>query len=79
MTDSEQPYEISSNDALRLASKLPRNVTMTKRDAEVVLDRMVNDQWIQFRNGKYSLTIRSVLELQVKFSDVERKRGGGKK
>ncbi|KAG0056487.1 hypothetical protein BGZ83_004745 [Gryganskiella cystojenkinii] len=68
MADDEM-FCISSTAALHEAGKLKnkenKSVAMGKREAEALLDRFVADQWfIQSSAGAYSLSMRSLLELQ---------------
>ncbi|KAF9571466.1 hypothetical protein EC968_000497 [Mortierella alpina] len=69
MADDEA-YCISSTAALHEAGNLKntenKTVTLTKRDAEVLLDRFVADKWfIRSAAGAYSLSMRALLELQT--------------
>ncbi|KAG9325353.1 hypothetical protein KVV02_004128 [Mortierella alpina] len=69
MADDEA-YCISSTAALHEAGNLKnaesKTVTLTKRDAEVLLDRFVADKWfIRSGAGAYSLSMRALLELQT--------------
>ncbi|GJJ78588.1 non-structural maintenance of chromosomes element 1 [Entomortierella parvispora] len=69
MADDEA-FCISSTAALHEAGKLKNKenkaVALTKKDAEALLDRFVADQWfIQSTAGAYSLSMRSLLELQT--------------
>ncbi|KAG0007048.1 hypothetical protein BGZ65_010674 [Modicella reniformis] len=69
MADDEA-YCISSTAALHEAGKLKnkenKSISITKRDAEALLDRFVADKWfIRSAAGAYSLSMRSLLELQT--------------
>ncbi|KAF9184998.1 hypothetical protein BGZ51_002993 [Haplosporangium sp. Z 767] len=69
MADDEA-FCISSTAALHEAGKLKNKenkpLTLSKKDAESLLDRFVKDQWlIRSAAGAYSLSMRSLLELQT--------------
>ncbi|CAO3564831.1 unnamed protein product [Mortierella alpina] len=66
----DEAYCISSTAALHEAGNIKNSegkpVTLTKRDAEVLLDRFVADKWfIRSGAGAYSLSMRALLELQT--------------
>ncbi|KAF8970774.1 hypothetical protein BGZ46_010387 [Entomortierella lignicola] len=68
MADDEM-FCVSSTAALheagRLKNKENKPLSLTKREAEILLDRFVADKWfIKSRAGAYSLSMRSLLELQ---------------
>ncbi|KAF8938354.1 hypothetical protein BGZ58_001086 [Dissophora ornata] len=69
MADDEA-YCISSTAALHEAGQLKnkenKSLSLTKREAEALLDRFVADKWfIRSAAGAYSLSMRSLLELQT--------------
>ncbi|KAF9100079.1 hypothetical protein BGX27_000488 [Mortierella sp. AM989] len=69
MADDEM-YCISSTAALheagRLKNKENKPLSLTKREAETLLDRFVADKWfVRSRAGAYSLSMRTLLELQT--------------
>ncbi|ORZ27524.1 DNA repair protein Nse1 [Lobosporangium transversale] len=69
MADDET-YCISATAALHEAGHLKNKenkvLVLTKRDAEALLDRFVADKWfIKSAAGAYSLSMRSLLELQT--------------
>ncbi|KAG0261211.1 hypothetical protein BG011_001252 [Mortierella polycephala] len=69
MADDEA-FCISSTAALHEAGKLKNKenkpLALSKKDAESLLDRFVKDQWlIRSAAGAYSLSMRSLLELQT--------------
>ncbi|KAI8810782.1 hypothetical protein BJ742DRAFT_800110 [Cladochytrium replicatum] len=55
-------FQISSISALQLCSST--KPSLSKKDAEAVLDRLVADRWIHESEGYYSLCVRTVAELQ---------------
>ncbi|CAG8450490.1 6717_t:CDS:2 [Diversispora eburnea] len=64
VTADYEEFSVSSITALREASKL--KTTITKSAAESLLQKFVEDKWlILSKNGKYSLSQRAILELQV--------------
>ncbi|KAF9360234.1 hypothetical protein BGX34_007887, partial [Mortierella sp. NVP85] len=70
VTADDEAYCISSTAALheagRLKNKENKSISITKRDAEALLDRFVADKWfIRSTAGAYSLSMRSLLELQT--------------
>ncbi|KAF9438612.1 hypothetical protein BGZ76_006511 [Entomortierella beljakovae] len=69
MADDEM-FCISSTAALHeaghLKNKENKPLVMSKREAEALLDRFVSDKWlIRSRGGAYSLSMRTLLELQT--------------
>ncbi|CAH1760440.1 11488_t:CDS:2 [Entrophospora sp. SA101] len=63
VTADDETYSVSSIIALKESSKL--KTQMTKVATEALLQKFVNDKWlIQSREGKYSLSQRTILELQ---------------
>ncbi|KAG0309290.1 hypothetical protein BGZ98_003892 [Dissophora globulifera] len=67
---NDEAYCISSTAALHEAGQLKnkdsKSLSLTKRDAEALLDRFVADKWfIRSAAGAYSLSMRSILELQT--------------
>ncbi|KAI8818085.1 Nse1 non-SMC component of SMC5-6 complex-domain-containing protein [Fimicolochytrium jonesii] len=56
-------YELSSTAALSEASQM--TPAMTKRDAQALIDRLIDNQWLVNRNGLLSLSLRTTLELQT--------------
>ncbi|RUO96053.1 Nse1 non-SMC component of SMC5-6 complex-domain-containing protein [Jimgerdemannia flammicorona] len=59
----DDAFSVTSIVALREASKL--KTPITKSAAEALLDKFVDDRWlIKARNGRYSMDIRCLLELQ---------------
>lgn len=70
VTADDETYCVSSTAALHEAGKLKNQedkvITMTKREAEALLDRFVADKWfIRSAAGAYSLSMRALLELQT--------------
>ncbi|KAF9579325.1 hypothetical protein BGW38_004463, partial [Lunasporangiospora selenospora] len=70
VTADDEVYCISSTAALhetgRLKNKEDKPLSLTKREAELILDRFVADKWlIRSTAGAYSLSMRALLELQT--------------
>ncbi|KAG0200822.1 hypothetical protein BGX28_006208 [Mortierella sp. GBA30] len=70
VTADDEAYCISSTAALHEAGTLKNKenkvLVLTKRDAELLLDRFIADKWfIRSAAGAYSLSMRSLLELQT--------------
>ncbi|CAG8581352.1 15886_t:CDS:2, partial [Acaulospora morrowiae] len=64
VTADDEAFSVSSITALKEASKL--KTTITKNTAENLLQRFVDDKWlILSQGGRYSLSQRTILELQV--------------
>ncbi|CAG8551110.1 3515_t:CDS:2 [Acaulospora colombiana] len=64
VTADDEAFSISSITALKEASKL--KATITKNTAENLLQRFVDDKWLILSpGGRYSLSQRTILELQV--------------
>jgi len=60
-----EAYSISSIRALHEVSNLPVKSSMTKSQAEMVLQSFVAREWLaKSARGRYSLSTRSILELQ---------------
>ncbi|EGF79527.1 hypothetical protein BATDEDRAFT_89598 [Batrachochytrium dendrobatidis JAM81] len=55
-------YELSSLKALRAASHV--KPALTKENAEMLISRLVQDNWLLDRNGKLTLGVRSIFELR---------------
>ncbi|KAG0358579.1 hypothetical protein BG005_002135 [Podila minutissima] len=69
MADDEA-YCISSTAALNESGKLKNKenkpLTLSKKDADALLDRYIKDRWlIKSKSGALSLSMRSLLELQT--------------
>ncbi|CAG8599545.1 4239_t:CDS:2 [Funneliformis mosseae] len=63
VTADDEEFSVSSIIALKEVSKL--KVPLTKSNGETLLQRFTDDKWlIRSREGKYSLSQRSILELQ---------------
>ncbi|XP_033112420.1 non-structural maintenance of chromosomes element 1 homolog [Anneissia japonica] len=58
----------SSTDCLNIT--LPNSNKMSKKDAQIVLDKFVADKWLQVNQGQISLTPRSMLELKRYLRDI---------
>ncbi|CAI2175630.1 539_t:CDS:2 [Funneliformis geosporum] len=63
VTAEDEEFSVSSIIALKEVSKL--KVPLSKSNGETLLQRFTDDKWlIRSREGKYSLSQRSILELQ---------------
>ncbi|KAJ3176859.1 hypothetical protein HDU87_004791 [Geranomyces variabilis] len=63
MNNDDDVYEVSSMDALAMTSRI--KPAFSKRDAEALIERLVNAKWLVDRNGFISMSLRTVLELQT--------------
>ncbi|KAJ3088804.1 hypothetical protein HK102_007878 [Quaeritorhiza haematococci] len=59
----DEAFELSSTIALREAGKVKPMIS--KKDAQVFLEKLVQKKWFDERNGLYSLALRSILELET--------------
>jgi len=65
MTAPNETFCLSSLAALREVGNLAAKGTMTKAQAEVVLQSLVTQGWLlKSRHGRYSLSPRTILELE---------------
>ncbi|KAJ3278449.1 hypothetical protein HK104_002327 [Borealophlyctis nickersoniae] len=64
VTADDEAFEISSTVALRETHGFN-----SKKEAQAFLERLVKNHWLTERNGKLSLSLRAVLELQTYLKD----------
>ncbi|KAF9428279.1 hypothetical protein BGZ94_002910 [Podila epigama] len=75
MMAADEAYCISSTAALNKAGNLKnkddKSLTLSKKDADALLDRFVADKWfIKSSAGAYSLSMRTILELHTYLKDA---------
>jgi hypothetical protein len=72
LTENED-YAISSTNALHLGQKLALKSStaknITQRECQTVLDRLLDDKWIDYHNGVYIVDTRAIAELQSYFRE----------
>ncbi|KAI8877055.1 hypothetical protein K501DRAFT_230922 [Backusella circina FSU 941] len=72
LADNED-YGISSVNALHLGQKLaiksPTAKNITQRECQTVLDRLLEDKWIEYHCGVYIVDTRAIAELQSYFRE----------
>lgn len=63
VTADDESFSVSSITALKEVVKLKTSIS--KSNGEILLQRFVDDKWLsRSRGGRYSLSLRSILELQ---------------
>ncbi|CAG8722183.1 4646_t:CDS:2 [Dentiscutata erythropus] len=68
VTADDDAFSASSIMALKEASKI--KTQLSKSAAEILLQRFVDDKWlVQSQSGKYSMSQRTILELQAYLKD----------
>lgn len=63
VTQPDDSFEASSMEILSEVGTVTQN-RLTRKEAESTLKSFVEDHWLESRGGKYSLSMRTILELQ---------------
>lgn len=68
MNADNEDFYLSATQAIHLGSKL-RPVKLSQKEAQDVLDQLVQDKWVSFEKGVYYIDTRALTELQLYFRE----------